>query len=105
MDTLLLKLLVTPLLIGAASLAGRRWGETVSGWFIGLPLSSGPVCWFLALEQGTGFAAAAARGCLGGAPARRGSSLPTASRRETPAGRGASALGQRALQHARPSCR
>jgi hypothetical protein len=72
MDTLLLKLLVTPLLIGAASLAGRRWGETVSGWFIGLPLSSGPVCWFLALEQGTGFAAAAARGCLGGAAAEAG---------------------------------
>src|SRR5438132_8692826 len=57
METLLLKLIVTPLLIGAASLAGRRWGETLSGWFIGLPLTSGPVCWFLALEQGTGFAA------------------------------------------------
>src|SRR5207248_731656 len=72
MDTRLLKLIVTPLLIGAASLAGRRWGETVSGWFIGLPLTSGPVCWFLALEQGTGFAAAAARGCLAGAAAEAG---------------------------------
>jgi len=72
METLLLKLIVTPLLIGAASLAGRRWGETVSGWFIGLPLTSGPVCWFLALEQGTGFAAAAARGCLAGAAAEAG---------------------------------
>jgi len=69
MDTLLLKLIVTPVLIGAASLAGRRWGETVAGWFIGLPLTSGPVCWFLALEQGTAFAAAAARGCLTGAAA------------------------------------
>jgi hypothetical protein len=72
MDTLLLKLIVTPVLIGAASIAGRRWGETVSGWFIGLPLTSGPVCWFLALEQGTGFAAAAARGCLAGAAAEAG---------------------------------
>lgn len=72
MDTLLLKLIVTPLLIGAASLAGRRWGETVSGWFIGLPLTSGPVCWFLAIEQGPGFAAAAARGCLSGAAAEAG---------------------------------
>jgi hypothetical protein len=72
METLLLKLIVTPLLIGAASLAGRRWGETVSGWFIGLPLTSGPVCWFLALELGTGFAAAAARGCLAGAAAEAG---------------------------------
>src|SRR5438105_3875137 len=72
MNTLLLKLIVTPVLIGAASLAGRRWGETLSGWFIGLPLTSGPVCWFLALEQGTGFAAAAARGCLAGAAAEAG---------------------------------
>src|SRR5438105_6889291 len=70
MNTLLLKLIVTPVLIGAASFAGRRWGE--SGWFIGLPLTSGPVCWFLALEQGTGFAAAAARGCLAGAAAEAG---------------------------------
>jgi len=72
MEIPLLKLIVTPLLIGAASLAGRRWGETVSGWFIGLPLTSGPICWFLALEQGTGFAAAAARGCLAGAAAEAG---------------------------------
>src|SRR5204862_1462982 len=72
MEIPLLKLIVTPLLIGTASLAGRRWGEMVSGWFIGLPLTSGPVCWFLALEQGTGFAAAAARGCLAGAAAEAG---------------------------------
>src|SRR5438067_7414101 len=72
MNTLLLKLIVTPVLIGAASLAGRRWGETLSGWFIGLPLTSGPVCWFLAIEQGTGFAAAAAHGCLAGAAAEAG---------------------------------
>src|SRR5881227_3396953 len=72
MDILVLKLVTTPLLIGMASLAGRRWGEMVSGWFIGLPLTSGPVSWFLALEQGTGFAAAAARGCLAGAAAEAG---------------------------------
>ena len=72
MDILILKLVATPLLIGVASLAGRRWGETISGWFIGLPLTSGPVCFFLAVEQGTGFAAAAARGCLAGAAAEAG---------------------------------
>lgn len=69
MDTLALKLIVTPLLILAASLASRRWGETVGGWFVGLPLTSGPVCFFLALDQGTGFAAGAGLGCLGGAAA------------------------------------
>ena len=67
MDTLVLKLIVTPLLILAASLASRRWGEIVGGWFVGLPLTSGPVCFFLALDQGAGFAAAATLGSLAGA--------------------------------------
>ncbi len=59
-----LKLTLTPLLIGAVSLAGRRWGPAISGWLVGLPLTSGPVVLFLALEQGTEFAAQTARGTL-----------------------------------------
>jgi hypothetical protein len=35
-DTLLLKLVLTPVLIAAASLAGRRWGQAVGGWMVGL---------------------------------------------------------------------
>ena len=69
MNVLLLKLVAAPVLILSASLAGRRWGDKVSGWFIGLPLGSGPVCFFLALEQGNAFAAATARGCVGGTTA------------------------------------
>jgi hypothetical protein len=72
MHTLALKLTVTPLLILAASLASRRWGESIGGWFVGLPLTSGPVCFFLALDQGPGFAAAAGLGCLAGAAAEAG---------------------------------
>jgi hypothetical protein len=72
MNTLALKISVTPVLILAASLAGRRWGETVGGWLVGLPLTSAPVCFFLALDQGTGFAAAAGIGCLAGAAAEAG---------------------------------
>lgn len=72
MSILVLKLVVTPLLILAASLAGRRWGESVSGWFVGLPLTSGPVCFFLAIEQGPAFAARAGIGCLAGAAAEAG---------------------------------
>lgn len=72
MSLLLLKLALAPLLILAASLAGRRWGDSIGGWFVGLPLTSGPVCFLLALQQGTGFAAAAARGCLAGAMAEAG---------------------------------
>jgi hypothetical protein len=66
---LLLKLVLTPALIGAASLAGRRWGHAVSGWLVGLPLTSGPVAFFLAVERGSSFAAAAALGSLTGAVA------------------------------------
>ena len=66
-DTLALKLALTPVLIAAASLAGRRWGQAIGGWLVGLPLTSGPVAFFLALDHGTGFAAAAAFGSLAGA--------------------------------------
>lgn len=71
-DLLLFKLLVTPLLILMASLAGRRWGESVGGWFVGLPLTSGPVCLFLALEQGPGFAARSTLGSIAGVAAEAG---------------------------------
>jgi len=62
----LLKLVVTPLLIGAASRAARRWGPTAGGWIVSLPLTSGPVALFLAVEHGTTFAAAAAHASLAG---------------------------------------
>jgi hypothetical protein len=69
MDNLTLKLVVTPALIGAATLAGRRWGQAVGGWLVGLPLTTGPVAFFIALDQGEAFAAGAALGSLGGAAA------------------------------------
>ncbi len=61
-----LKLVLTPILITGATLAGRRWGPSVSGWLVGLPLTSGPVSFFLALQQGNVFAAHAALGTLTG---------------------------------------
>lgn len=64
MDTIALKLVLTPTLIGAASLAGRRWGPAVSGWLVGFPLTSAPVALFLALGEGVEFAAAAAVGTM-----------------------------------------
>jgi hypothetical protein len=69
MDNLTLKLVVTPALIGAATLAGRRWGQSIGGWLVGLPLTTGPVAFFIALDQGEPFAAAAALGSLAGATA------------------------------------
>ena len=64
---LALKLVLTPLLVGAASLAGRRWGSAVGGWLIGIPFTSGPIAFFLALNPGPRFAAAAAVGTMAGA--------------------------------------
>lgn len=63
---LALKLVLTPVLVGAASLAGRRWGSAVSGWLIGIPFTSGPIAFFLALSPGPRFAAAAAVGTMAG---------------------------------------
>jgi hypothetical protein len=67
MDSLTLKLVLTPALIGGASLAGRRWGPGVSGWLVGLPLTSAPVAVFLALDQDAAFTASAAVGTMEGA--------------------------------------
>lgn len=61
---LAIKLLLTPALIGLVSLVGRRFGPAISGWFVGLPLTSGPVTLFLALGEGTAFAARAAQGTM-----------------------------------------
>ena len=66
MSLLAIKLIVTPLVVLAATLAARRWGDAVGGWLVGLPLTSGPVSVFLALEQGPAFAAHAADGSLAG---------------------------------------
>jgi len=61
---LALKIVLTPLLIAAATLAGRRWGPAVSGWLIGFPLTSGPVSLILASQFGAPFEARAAIGTL-----------------------------------------
>ena len=54
------------MIIGMATLAGRRWGPTVSGWIGGLPLASGPLTYFLTVEQGASFGAASATATLAG---------------------------------------
>lgn len=64
---LALKLVITPVLVGVASLAGRRWGSAVGGWLVGIPFTSAPVAIFLALDPGPRFAAEAAVGIMAGA--------------------------------------
>lgn len=66
MDILVLKLVMAPVIIGSASLAGRRWGPAVSGWIVGMPLTSGPVIFFVALSHEAAFAVDAALGVISG---------------------------------------
>lgn len=61
---LLLKLLIVPLFLGGISLAARRWGAQVAGLLAGFPVVTGPILYFLSLEQGARFAAGAAQGAL-----------------------------------------
>jgi hypothetical protein len=56
----------------AASLVGRRWGQSAAGWLVGLPLTSGPVALFLALDYGADFATQAAIGSLAGTAVQAG---------------------------------
>ncbi|MBS1227304.1 MAG: hypothetical protein H6R17_581 [Proteobacteria bacterium] len=59
-----LKITLVPLLIGAVTLAGRRWGPAVAGWLSGLPMVSGPIMYFIALDQGAAFVSRAIVGML-----------------------------------------
>lgn len=60
----LFKLILTPALMLLASLVERRWGATVGGLLIGLPLTSGPVAFFVAVERGPAFARQTVAGIL-----------------------------------------
>jgi hypothetical protein len=59
-----LKLALVPSLIGGVTLAGRRWGPAMAGWLSAFPVVAGPVLFFIAMDQGIGFAASAATGTL-----------------------------------------
>jgi hypothetical protein len=63
-DLFLYKLLVAPVLVMVASLAGRRWGQTATGLVAGFPIVAGPILFFYALEQGPAYAGSAAQATL-----------------------------------------
>ncbi|MDE1169351.1 MAG: hypothetical protein PW845_29240 [Pseudomonas sp.] len=66
MTAFYLKLLVTPTLMLAISLAGNRWGVRLAGLLSGLPVTSALIMLFLTLEQGSAFALEAIPGALAG---------------------------------------
>jgi hypothetical protein len=55
---------LTPLLLVFCTFVSNRWGDSVSGWLLGLPLASGPISVFLELEHGRRFAWSAAQSTL-----------------------------------------
>lgn len=61
---LLLKIFLVPLLIGALTLAARRWGAKVAGVLAGFPVITGPILLLIAVEQGPAFASDAAVGSI-----------------------------------------
>ncbi|MBP8242711.1 MAG: hypothetical protein KAX36_10045, partial [Thermoflexales bacterium] len=66
MDLLLYKLITTPIVMALATWISRRLGVGVGGWIAGLPVTSGPVSIFLALQHSPQFAADAALGTMSG---------------------------------------
>ncbi|WP_319583032.1 hypothetical protein [uncultured Pseudodesulfovibrio sp.] len=65
-ELLLIKLTVTPTMMLGVSLAAKRWGGFVGGIISGLPLTSAPIMFFLAIEQGAAFTERAASAALSG---------------------------------------
>jgi hypothetical protein len=59
---LLFKLVVPPLLVAAVSLAARLWGPTIGALLMGLPWLTGPVLFFLTLDNGAEFGVGACAG-------------------------------------------
>lgn len=60
----LLRLIVTPLLVGAMSLVARRFGPTMAGILMGIPWMTAPVLYFLAVDKGAPWAVGATTGVV-----------------------------------------
>ena len=67
--------IVGPALVGAATVAARRWGQRVGGVVSALPAIVGPVLLISAERHGAAFAAQAAKGTLLGLAALSGFAL------------------------------
>jgi len=52
----MLRLLIAPLIVLGVTLAQRRFGQSVGGLIVGLPLSTLPLLWLVAMQHGGAFA-------------------------------------------------
>ena len=67
MIDLFFKIGLPVLMIGVVTLVSHRYGPAIGGVLGAVPAKGGPILLFLALEQGTSFAATSAAASLGGA--------------------------------------
>ena len=65
-NTFLIKLILTPVLMLGVSIAAKKWGTFWGGLLSGLPLTSGVILTFLAVEQGASFTQTAILGAIPG---------------------------------------
>jgi hypothetical protein len=65
----LLRILLAPLAVLVGTVAQRRFGHAISGLIVGLPLTSLPLLWLVALQHGTAFASSMTSALLVGSVA------------------------------------
>ena len=70
MFLLLLRVCIVPLIVVGGTLAQRRFGNAVGGLLIGLPLTSLPLLWLVALQRGNDFASSMSGAIVLGASAQ-----------------------------------
>lgn len=63
---LVLKLTLSPVLVGGATWIQQRWSHAVGGRIIGLPLTTGPFLLIVGIQEGRDYAANAAHGIVAG---------------------------------------
>lgn len=64
MNTLLIKLIMMPIVIGGVTIASKKWGNLVGGMLASLPWIAGPIVLFFTIEQGVDFTIHSIKGVM-----------------------------------------
>ena len=64
MNTLWIKLILMPLVIGGVTLASKKWGNSIGGMIASLPWIAAPIMLFFMLEQGVDFTVSSIKGVM-----------------------------------------
>lgn len=64
MNTLLIKIIMMPLVIGGVTIASKKWGNLIGGIIASMPWIAGPIMLFFTIEQGVDFAVNSVKGIM-----------------------------------------